>query len=106
MHFKFYGTIEVKFFNVAFQQKLIKLRQKKAHIIEIQVNGGNVGEKVDWARNLMEKNVNIHNTFHQNEMIDVIAVTKGHGFKGNIWTIFTHSQNSNFLMYYTVAARM
>ena len=73
-----------------FQQKLLKLKQKKAHIIEIQVNGGTVDEKVDWARNLMEKKVTIHNTFYQDEMIDVIAVTKGHGFKGDNILIHPH----------------
>ena len=32
------------------QIKLVKLRQKKAHLLEIQVNGGNsVADKVDWA---------------------------------------------------------
>ena len=48
------------------------------------MNGGSIADKVDWARDLMEKNVTIHNTFHQDEMIDIIAVTKGHGFKGRV----------------------
>ena len=61
----------------------MKLPQKKAHIIEIQINGGNnVAEKVDWARDLMEKKVSVHTVFGRDEMIDVIGVTKGHGFKG------------------------
>lgn len=61
----------------------MKLNQKKAHIIEVQVNGGkDISEKVDWARDLMEKKVAIANVFAQDEMIDVIGVTKGHGFKG------------------------
>eukprot|EP00794_Sanderia_malayensis_P009311 gene9311-10293_t len=64
------------------QQKLVKLNQKKAHIMEIQVNGGSVSEKVDWARDLMEKKVAISSVFGKDEMIDVISVTKGHGFKG------------------------
>jgi len=29
---------------------LIGLRQKKAHIMEIQINGGTVADKVDWCR--------------------------------------------------------
>ena len=32
------------------QQKLIRLRQKKAHITEMQVKGGDIGKKVDWAK--------------------------------------------------------
>ncbi|KAJ3499890.1 hypothetical protein NLJ89_g10032 [Agrocybe chaxingu] len=38
------------------------LHQKKAHLMEIQVNGGSIADK--------------------DENIDVIAVTKGHGFEG------------------------
>ena len=28
------------------QQKLLRRRQKKAHIVEIQLNGGNIADKV------------------------------------------------------------
>ncbi|APA07569.1 hypothetical protein EAF04_002941 [Stromatinia cepivora] len=58
------------------------LKQKKAHLMEIQVNGGSVAEKVDFASGLFEKPVEIGSIFEQDEMIDVIAVTKGHGFSG------------------------
>merc|ERR1712021_15224 len=42
------------------QMKILRRRQKKAHIMEIQLNGGSIAD----------------------EVIDVIGVTKGHGFKG------------------------
>ncbi|ESZ94442.1 60S ribosomal protein L3 [Sclerotinia borealis F-4128] len=58
------------------------LKQKKAHLMEIQINGGSVTEKVDFASGLFEKPVEISSIFEQDEMIDVIAVTKGHGFSG------------------------
>jgi len=64
------------------QMKLMKKRQKKAHIMEIQVNGGTVPQKVDWAREHLEKQVAVENVFDQDDMIDVIGVTKGKGFKG------------------------
>jgi len=65
------------------QIKLVKLRQKKAHLLEIQVNGGNsVAEKVDWAHKLFEKKVPVNAVFHQNEMIDCIGVNKGRGYEG------------------------
>ncbi|KAM6114083.1 ribosomal protein uL3-like [Pterocles gutturalis] len=64
------------------QMKLLPLRQKKAHVMEIQLNGGTVAEKVDWVRERLEKQVSVHSVFSQNEMIDVIGVTKGHGMKG------------------------
>jgi len=64
------------------QMKLLHHTQKKAHLMEIQVNGGTVDKKVDWARENLEKTVSIDQIFAQDEMIDTIGVTKGHGFKG------------------------
>jgi large subunit ribosomal protein L3e len=64
------------------QIRKLNLGQKKAHIMEIQVNGGSVAEKVDFAFNLFEKTVPVNSVFAQNEMIDVIGVTKGKGFEG------------------------
>lgn len=65
------------------QMKLLKKRQKKGHIMEIQVNGGNsIHEKVEWAYDLLEKPYPVSQVFAQDEVIDVIGVTKGKGFKG------------------------
>jgi len=64
------------------QVKILKHRNKKAHIMEIQVNGGTVAEKVDWAREHFEKQIPVDQVFTQDEMLDCIGVTKGKGFKG------------------------
>lgn len=64
------------------QIKLVGLRQKKAHIMEIQVNGGDMNAKVDFAHGLFEKQITVDNVFNKDEMIDVCAVTRGHGFEG------------------------
>jgi len=64
------------------QIRKVGLRQKKAHLMEIQVNGGNMAQKVDWGYSLFEKPVPVDAVFSQNEMIDTIAVTSGHGFSG------------------------
>merc|ERR1712025_1005788 len=64
------------------QIKKVNLRQKKAHVMEIQVNGGDIAAKVDFARSLFEKDVNVSDIFSKDEMIDVIGVTKGHGIEG------------------------
>jgi len=64
------------------QMKLMRKRQKKAHIMEVQLNGGTVPQKIEWARKHFEKSVPIDEIFTQDEMIDIIGVTKGKGFKG------------------------
>jgi len=64
------------------QMHLLNFRQKKAHVFEVQVNGGGVADKVDFAVKHFEKEIRINEVFEQNEMIDVIGVTKGKGFEG------------------------
>jgi len=62
----------------------LNLRQKKNHILEIQVNGGAIKEKVAFAKSLFEKEVRVDSLFAENEMLDVLGVTKGKGFAGVI----------------------
>jgi large subunit ribosomal protein L3e len=66
------------------QIQKIRQRQKKAHLMEIQVNGGTVEQKVDWAKGLFERKVPVDSVFSANDMIDTIGVTKGKGVQGVI----------------------
>jgi large subunit ribosomal protein L3e len=62
----------------------LNLRQKKAHVFEVQVNGGTVAQKVDWAQGKFEQEVRISEVFEENECLDCVGVTKGHGTQGVI----------------------
>jgi len=64
------------------QVNKIVRRQKKAHVLEIQINGGTTADKVDFGYKLFEKQVPIDAVFNENELIDTIGVSKGHGFTG------------------------
>lgn len=46
------------------------------------MNGGTIAQKVDFAYGLFEKAVPVSTVFSMNEMIDAIAITKGHGTEG------------------------
>lgn len=48
----------------------------------VQINGGTISDKVDFAYKLFEKSVPIDSVFKQNEMIDAISITKGCGTEG------------------------
>jgi large subunit ribosomal protein L3e len=61
---------------------LKNLRQKKAHIMEVQLNGGDIAAKVAWFKEHLEKPVSVKQVFNEAEMIDCIGVTKGKGYKG------------------------
>merc|ERR1712110_705613 len=56
--------------------------QMKAHLIEIQVNGGDIAAKVDWVKENFEKDVAVNTVFSEAEMIDCIGITKGRGYHG------------------------
>ncbi|RRR13539.1 50S ribosomal protein L3, partial [Enterobacter hormaechei] len=61
------------------QVKKMNWGQKKAHLMEIQVSGGSAADKVNFAQGLFEKQVPVEAVFQANEMIDTIAITRGHG---------------------------
>jgi large subunit ribosomal protein L3e len=65
------------------QIKKVGLKQKKAHLVEIQINGGKtISDKIDFGFGLFEKEVTVDSVFGESECVDVIGVTKGKGFKG------------------------
>jgi len=66
------------------QMKKLKLRQKVANLLEIQINGGDASAKVDFAKSLFEKEVSVDTVFSEGETLDVCAATKGHGYSGVI----------------------
>uniref|UniRef100_A0A2K5BXV7 60S ribosomal protein L3 n=1 Tax=Aotus nancymaae TaxID=37293 RepID=A0A2K5BXV7_AOTNA len=63
------------------QTPLLHLRQK-AHLMEIQVNRGTMAEKLDWAHKRLEQQVPVNQVLGQDEMINIIGVTKDKGYKG------------------------
>jgi large subunit ribosomal protein L3e len=66
------------------QIRKLKLRQKVANLLEIQVNGGDVNAKVDFAKSLFEQELPVDKVFAEGETLDICAATKGHGYAGVI----------------------
>jgi len=61
-----------------------QFRQKKAHVMEIQVNGGDMQQKVDFCESKLENEIKVQDVFEKDGMMDTIAVTKGRGTEGVI----------------------
>ncbi|KAJ7028287.1 ribosomal protein L3-domain-containing protein [Mycena alexandri] len=73
------------------------LSQNKAHLMEIQVNGGSIPDKVEFAQGLFEKPIEVASVFEQdesdipsvvtdavaNEITDVIDLTRTDNASGN-----------------------
>ena len=68
----------------ATQIRKLGFRQHKAHIMEIQLNGGSVADKVKWAQDKFEQEVRVGEVFENSECLDVIGVTRGKGTCGVI----------------------
>jgi len=66
------------------QVKLLKIGQKKAHCLEVQVNGGTIADKVEFGLKLFESSVPVDSVFQESEVVDCVGVTRGHGFEGVI----------------------
>ncbi|ABW97986.1 rpl3 (nucleomorph) [Hemiselmis andersenii] len=60
------------------------LKQKKAPVLEIQINGGNTTQKINFVEKISQKEISISDIFRQREIIDTIGITKGKGFQGVI----------------------
>ncbi|CAE8648836.1 unnamed protein product [Polarella glacialis] len=82
----------------------VSIGQKKAHIKEIQVNGGSTEKKVDFAMGLFEQEVKVADIFSQDEMIDIIGATKGHGFEGVVtrWGVTRLARNLVLLEIFSI----
>merc|ERR1719174_2206353 len=48
----------------------VKIGQKKAHIKEIQINGGSTADKVDFVVKMFEQPLPVATVFNEHEMID------------------------------------
>jgi len=65
-------------------QKLSNFRQKKSHVMEIQVNGGSIADKVQWGHSHLEQEFKVGDVFENNEIIDTVGITRGKGTVGPI----------------------
>jgi large subunit ribosomal protein L3e len=64
------------------QIRKLNLRSKKAHIMEVQINGGSIADKVEFGVGLFEKPIPVTSVFEESEMIDIIGISKGKGYEG------------------------
>jgi len=55
--------------------------KKKPDVMELNI-GGDIQAKLDYAKEIIGKEINITDVFDENEFVDVTSVTKGKGFQG------------------------
>lgn len=66
------------------QPRLAGFGKKKPDLMEIQVSGGLMNERFEFAKSLLGKEVRASDIFKAGQFIDVLAVTKGKGVQGPV----------------------
>lgn len=66
------------------QPDLTGIGNKRPEIFEIKIGGSNYSEIVDWAAERMGQELQIEDFTKPGEFVDVIGITKGHGFTGTV----------------------
>ncbi len=66
------------------QPKQASVPKKKPDIAEIEIGGGTIQQRFEYAKNLLGRSVNSSDIFKEGQYIDVIAVTTGKGFQGPV----------------------
>ncbi len=61
---------------------LAGIHKKKPEFLEIPVKGADMAERFAYVKSLVGKQVSIFDVFKTGQLVDVTAVTKGHGWQG------------------------
>ena len=65
------------------QPKLTSIGKKKPEIFELPITGAK-DKKLEFAKNILDKEININDVFKEGQFLDVHGVTKGKGFQGAV----------------------
>ena len=67
------------------QPKLVpSIPKKKPELMEIRIGGGAIEERLEYAKQILGKEVRVKEVIREGDMLDAIAVTKGKGFQGHV----------------------
>ncbi|UCH88996.1 MAG: 50S ribosomal protein L3 [Thermoplasmata archaeon] len=82
------------------QPKLVNsLPKKKPELMELDIGGGTVEERLEYAKSLLGKEITVKDFINEGQMVDVIAVTNGKGFQGHVkrWGVklLTHKNSKH-----------
>ncbi len=66
------------------QPWLTTVKKKKSEVFEIPIGGKDIKKAYEYAKNMINKELKLTDIFKEGEYIDVISITKGHGFTGEV----------------------
>ncbi len=65
-------------------KKITGVPKKVPDIMELRIGGGTLQERIDYAKKILGKEVDITDFVQPGKMVDVMAVTKGKGWQGAV----------------------
>ena len=81
---KFDGCADVRILVYTQPRLVLSIPKKKPEIMEIRIGGGTIEERIEYAKSLLGKELNVKDVIKEGDMVDVVAVTKGKGFQGHV----------------------
>lgn len=58
--------------------------KKKVEVLEIKIHGKTIDEKLKYAKSILGSYLTPQDVFMEGQFVDIIGITKGHGFQGVI----------------------
>jgi large subunit ribosomal protein L3 len=82
------------------QPKLVTgIPKKTPEIRELNIRGGSIEDQINYAKEILGKEIKINDAVKEGDMLDIIAVTKGKGFQGVVkrWGVklLTHKNSKH-----------
>jgi large subunit ribosomal protein L3 len=65
-------------------QNVTGVDSKKPEIMEIRVGGGAIKARLEYAKSILGKSLTVADALRAGQMMDTLAVTKGHGFESRV----------------------
>ncbi len=78
---------------VSTQPRLSGINKKTPEVFEIEIGGKDAKEKLDFAKQLLGKEIKLSDAVKEGELVDVLAVTKGKGTVGPVERFGVRIQN-------------
>lgn len=65
-------------------EKVTGVPKSVPELMEYRIGGGTMAQRVEYAKKVLGKEVDVTESIREGDMVDAVAVTKGYGFTGRI----------------------
>lgn len=77
-------VVQIHVISYTLPSKISGLPKKKPDVMENRIIGGDIAERLEYAKSILGKSVSVSDVFNPGDMVDVSAITKGKGTQGPV----------------------